>query len=178
MNNKGFAITTILYGIMILFCLLLVSLLSILSSYRKTQELLVEENNGARDIIGGKIDKTNGGDNTIDDGEDDAASNSSSSSSSSSSSPSSPSPSSSSSSSRNRVAITFNCNGGTFYGGSVAEITNTYIVGATIYLEDEEDGCAKGGITSNAWNTDPNATEGLKSFKVPDHNVTVYAVWK
>ncbi len=51
MNNKGFAITTILYGIMILFCLLLVSLLAILSSYRKSQELLIEETNGARDII-------------------------------------------------------------------------------------------------------------------------------
>lgn len=51
MNNKGFAITTILYGIMVLFCLLLVSLLGILSSYRKTQELLINEKNGARDIL-------------------------------------------------------------------------------------------------------------------------------
>ena len=51
MNNKGFAITTILYGIMILFCLLLVSLLGMLSSYKKTQDILTESTNGTRDII-------------------------------------------------------------------------------------------------------------------------------
>lgn len=51
MNNKGFAITTILYGIMVLFCILLVSMLGILSSYRKTQELLTESTNGSRDIV-------------------------------------------------------------------------------------------------------------------------------
>lgn len=59
MNNKGFAITTILYGIMVLFCLLLVSLLGILSSYRKTQELLIEENNGARTIAKKEIINNN-----------------------------------------------------------------------------------------------------------------------
>lgn len=52
MNNKGFAITTILYGILVLFCLLLVSLLGVLSSYRKTKEKLINENNGARSILG------------------------------------------------------------------------------------------------------------------------------
>lgn len=51
MNNKGFAITTILYGIMVLFCILLVSLLGILSSYKKNQELLTESTNGTRDIV-------------------------------------------------------------------------------------------------------------------------------
>ena len=51
MNRKGFAITTILYGIMILFCVLLVSLLGILSSYKKSQEILTESNNGTREII-------------------------------------------------------------------------------------------------------------------------------
>ena len=51
MNNKGFAITTILYGIMVLSCILLVSLLGILSSYRKTQDILTESNNGTRDIV-------------------------------------------------------------------------------------------------------------------------------
>ncbi len=51
MNNKGFAITTILYGIMILFCVLLVSLLGLLSSYKKTQGLLTDSSNGARDIV-------------------------------------------------------------------------------------------------------------------------------
>ena len=51
MNNKGFAITTILYGVLILFCLLLVSMLGILATYRNNLEKLVEENNGARGII-------------------------------------------------------------------------------------------------------------------------------
>lgn len=61
MNNKGFAVTTILYGIMVLFCLLLVSLLSILSTYRKTQDKLINENNGARSIIAGNAENTSGG---------------------------------------------------------------------------------------------------------------------
>ena len=51
MNNKGFAITTILYGIMIIFCLLLVSLLGILSVYNGNLEKLVNDTNGARDKI-------------------------------------------------------------------------------------------------------------------------------
>ncbi len=51
MNNKGFAITTILFGTMILFLLLLVSLLGILSTYRNNLEKLIQDGNGARDII-------------------------------------------------------------------------------------------------------------------------------
>lgn len=51
MNNKGFAITTILYGVLILFLLLLVSMLGILSSYKDRLEMLTEHNNGTRDII-------------------------------------------------------------------------------------------------------------------------------
>ena len=51
MNNKGFAITTILYGVMILFCLLLVSLLGILSSYKKTRDILTDSNKGTRKIV-------------------------------------------------------------------------------------------------------------------------------
>lgn len=51
MNNKGFAITTILYGAMILFCLLLVSLLGILSVFRSNLRLLIEADNGAREIV-------------------------------------------------------------------------------------------------------------------------------
>ena len=51
MNNKGFAITTILYGILVLFCILLVSMLGILSSYKKTQDILVDSINGTRDIL-------------------------------------------------------------------------------------------------------------------------------
>lgn len=50
MNNKGFAITTILYGVLILFCLLLVSMLGILSTYRGNLEKLMDENTGARAI--------------------------------------------------------------------------------------------------------------------------------
>ena len=51
MNNKGFAITTIIFGTMILFCLLLVSLLGILSTYKNNLEKLIEESQGTRDII-------------------------------------------------------------------------------------------------------------------------------
>ena len=51
MNNKGFAITTILYGILILFLMLLVSMLGILNTYNDRMEMLIENNNGARCII-------------------------------------------------------------------------------------------------------------------------------
>lgn len=54
MNNKGFAITTILYGLLIVFLMLLVSMLGILSSYKDRMEMLIENNNGARDIINSK----------------------------------------------------------------------------------------------------------------------------
>lgn len=51
MNNKGFAITVILYGLLIMFCLLMVSLLGILSTYRGNLEKLIENANGSRDIV-------------------------------------------------------------------------------------------------------------------------------
>lgn len=51
MNNRGFAITTILFGLMILFCLLLTSLLSILSIYKSNVEKLVENDGAARSTI-------------------------------------------------------------------------------------------------------------------------------
>ena len=54
MNNKGFAITTILYGTMVLFLLLLLSMLAILSTYKDRLEILIENANGARDIINSK----------------------------------------------------------------------------------------------------------------------------
>ena len=57
MNNKGFAITTILYGILILFLLLLVSMLGILSTYKNRLEMLIEETNGARYILGHSYDE-------------------------------------------------------------------------------------------------------------------------
>ena len=51
MNNKGFAITTIIFGTMVLFCLLLVSLLGILSTYKNNLEKLIDSSNGTRDIV-------------------------------------------------------------------------------------------------------------------------------
>ena len=51
MNNKGFAITTILFGITLLFCLLMISMLGILSTYRNNLELLIESNKGARNTV-------------------------------------------------------------------------------------------------------------------------------
>ena len=51
MNNRGFAITTILFGLMILFCLLLTSLLSLLSIYKGNVEKLVESDNAAREEV-------------------------------------------------------------------------------------------------------------------------------
>ena len=51
MNNKGFAIMTTLYGLLILFCMLLVSLLGILYVLKNNLNLLVEQGNGAREIV-------------------------------------------------------------------------------------------------------------------------------
>lgn len=53
MNNKGFAITTILYGTLILFLMLLLSMLGILSTYKDRLSMLIDSNNGARCIING-----------------------------------------------------------------------------------------------------------------------------
>lgn len=52
LNNKGFAITIVLYGIFVLFLLLLVSMLGIISTYKLRLEKLNDEGNGAREIIG------------------------------------------------------------------------------------------------------------------------------
>ena len=51
MNNKGFAITTLLYGTLILFLMLLLSMLGILATYKDRLEILIDSNKGARDII-------------------------------------------------------------------------------------------------------------------------------
>ena len=51
MNNKGFAITTVLYGTLILFCLLLVSMLGILATYKNNLDKLINETNGARELL-------------------------------------------------------------------------------------------------------------------------------
>lgn len=58
LNNKGFAITTILYGTLVLFMLLFVSLPGILSQHKNNLEKLIENTNGAREIINSKY-KTN-----------------------------------------------------------------------------------------------------------------------
>ena len=51
MNNKGFAITTMIFGTMILFMLLLVSLLGILSTYRNNLQKLVDSDEGTRELV-------------------------------------------------------------------------------------------------------------------------------
>lgn len=51
MNNKGFAITTILYGTFLLFMMLLLVMLSILSRYKDNIAILMDNVNGARDIV-------------------------------------------------------------------------------------------------------------------------------
>ena len=51
LDNKGFAITTILYGTLILFILLLLSLLGILSQYKNNLDKLINEGKGARSIV-------------------------------------------------------------------------------------------------------------------------------
>jgi len=51
MNNKGFAITTILYGTLILFLMLLLSLLGILSSYKDRLSILIDKTGAARTHI-------------------------------------------------------------------------------------------------------------------------------
>lgn len=61
MNNKGFAITTILFGLLILFILLLFSLLGILSICQSNLKKIVDNTNGSRDII--TIKKNNKYDN-------------------------------------------------------------------------------------------------------------------
>ena len=56
MNNKGFAITTILYGTLIIFLMLMLSMLGILSTYKERLEKLIDSTNGARDIINSRYE--------------------------------------------------------------------------------------------------------------------------
>lgn len=69
LNNKGFAITTVLYGTLVLSMLLLVSLLGILSQHKNNLEKLINNVNGARDIVNSRytIDK-DVDDSNVDDG--------------------------------------------------------------------------------------------------------------
>ena len=48
-NNKGFAITTVIFGTMILFMLLLLSILGLTSNYLKNLNLLTDSANGTRE---------------------------------------------------------------------------------------------------------------------------------
>ena len=57
MNNKGFAITTILYGTLILFLMLIVSMLGILATYKDRLSMLIDSNNGARCIVNDNCDE-------------------------------------------------------------------------------------------------------------------------
>ena len=65
MNNKGFAITTILYGTLILFLMLILAMLGILSTYKDRLSMLLDGNNGARCIIN---DNCKNGDESVGDG--------------------------------------------------------------------------------------------------------------
>ena len=55
MNNRGFAITSVLYGLLILFLLVMVSTLRILSSQKDMMDELIDGHDGARDIV--KLEK-------------------------------------------------------------------------------------------------------------------------
>lgn len=51
MNNKGFAITSILYGLLVMFLLIILGTLGILSNQKNLMEELSDGDNGARDIV-------------------------------------------------------------------------------------------------------------------------------
>ena len=51
MNNRGFAITTILFGLLLLFILLIISLLGLLSIWHNNLEKIIDSNNGSRNIV-------------------------------------------------------------------------------------------------------------------------------
>jgi hypothetical protein len=55
MNNKGFAITTVLYGTFLLFIMLLVAMLGILSNYKKKIGDAVAVNGDKKFAIGGRL---------------------------------------------------------------------------------------------------------------------------
>ena len=50
MNNKGFAITTMLYGTFLVFLMLMFAMLGILNTFKTNMEKLIDGNNGARKI--------------------------------------------------------------------------------------------------------------------------------
>ena len=52
MNNKGFAITTMLYGTFLVFLLLMLVMFNLLSNFKTNMDKLIEGNGGAREIVG------------------------------------------------------------------------------------------------------------------------------
>ena len=174
MNNKGFAITTILYGIMVLFCFLLVSLLGILSSYRRTQEKLIENTNGARAIANGNFSDASSSN------EEPSSSSSPSTNEKPSESSSNPSPGGSSreDSEKKQYDLIYDCGDGFVNGGSKNKYPEKYYPGDDIDLLDIT--CKRSGYLFMGWNTYENAKDILRSstYEMPNNNLTLYAVWK
>ncbi len=56
LKNNGFAISVVLYGLLILFLLLITSLLGILASYKAKMGKLIEDSNGANKFVQDKIE--------------------------------------------------------------------------------------------------------------------------
>lgn len=51
MNNKGFAISAMLYGTFLMFLMLLLAMLGMINSFKSNMDLLIEDVNGARGIV-------------------------------------------------------------------------------------------------------------------------------
>ena len=49
-DNRGFAITTVIFGVLVLFMLLLLSLLGMLSNYLNSLDILMDSVNGTRNM--------------------------------------------------------------------------------------------------------------------------------
>ncbi len=60
LRNNGFAISLVLYGLLVLFLILVVAMLGILSSYKSRMNKLIDEgNNGARENVKNQIEIDN-----------------------------------------------------------------------------------------------------------------------
>ena len=51
MNNKGFAISAMLYGTFLLFLILLLMMLGMLNNLKNNMDILIDGTNGARKIV-------------------------------------------------------------------------------------------------------------------------------
>lgn len=63
MNNKGFAITSILYGLLMMFLIIIVGTLGTLANQKRLMEELIDGDKGAREIVGIKSIETDDYDN-------------------------------------------------------------------------------------------------------------------